>query len=107
MKAFMAMLRHYVAPYRKYLGGSVLMNVLSAILNLFSFALIVPILKILFNIDGKVYSFIPWDTAAVGMKEKLLNNAYWFVTQHIAAHGAGVTLLLLCAFLPLLFHQLF
>ena len=99
MKAFMALLRHYVAPYRKYLGGSVLMNVLSAILNLFSFALIVPILKILFNIDGKVYSFIPWDTAAVGMKEKLLNNAYWFVTQHIAAHGAGVTLLLLCAFL--------
>ena len=99
MKAFMALLRHYVAPYRKYLGGSVLMNVLSAILNLFSFALIVPILKILFNIDGKVYSFIPWDTAAVGMKEKLLNNAYWFVTQHIAAHGAGVTLLLLCVFL--------
>ena len=99
MKAFMALLRHYVAPYRKYLGGSVLMNVLSAILSLFSFALIVPILKILFNIDGKVYSFIPWDAATVGMKEKLLNNAYWFVTQHIAAHGAGVTLLLLCVFL--------
>ncbi len=55
MKEFMAMLRRYVAPYRKYLGGSVLLNILSAVLNIFSFTLIIPILKILFNVDGKVY----------------------------------------------------
>ena len=57
MKEFMAMLRRYVAPYRKYLGGSVLLNILSAVLNIFSFTLIIPILKILFNVDGKVYEF--------------------------------------------------
>ena len=95
MKAFMAMLRHYVAPYRKYLGGSVLLNILSAILNLVSFSLIVPILKILFNIDGKVYAFVPWD-AEMDFGAKLLNNVYWYVSQFMAAHGAAVTLLLLC-----------
>ena len=95
MKAFMAMLRHYVAPYRKYLGGSVLLNILSAILNLVSFSLIVPILKILFNIDGKVYEFVPWD-AEMDFGAKLLNNVYWYVSQFMAVHGASVTLLLLC-----------
>ena len=95
MKAFMAMLRHYVAPYRKYLGGSVLLNILSAVLNLVSFSLIVPILKILFNIDGKVYEFVPWDTE-MDFGAKLLNNVYWYVSQFMAVHGASVTLLLLC-----------
>ena len=95
MKAFMAMLRHYVAPYRKYLGGSVLLNILSAVLNLVSFSLIVPILKILFNIDGKVYEFVPWDSE-MDFGAKLLNNVYWYVSQFMAVHGASVTLLLLC-----------
>ena len=96
MKAFLAMLRHYVAPYRKYLGGSVLLNILSAVLNLVSFSLIIPILKILFSLDDKVYAFIPWDAAGTGFGEKLLNNGYWAVTQFIQAHGASLTLLLLC-----------
>ena len=71
------------------------MNILSAVLNLVSFSLIIPILKILFNIDGKVYEFIPWDTES-GFGEKLLNNAYWYVSQFMQVHGASVTLLLLC-----------
>ena len=96
MKEFMAMLRHYVAPYRKYLGGSVLLNILSAVLNLVSFSLIIPILKILFNLDDKVYAFIPWDSAQAGIGEKLLNNAYWAVSQFMQVHGASLTLLLLC-----------
>ena len=96
MKEFMAMLRHYVAPYRKYLGGSVLLNILSAVLNLVSFSLIIPILKILFNLDDKVYTFIPWDSAQAGIGEKLLNNAYWAVSQFMQVHGASLTLLLLC-----------
>ena len=104
MKEFLAVLRRYVAPYRKYLGGSVVMNILSAVLNLVSFSLIIPILKILFNIDGKVYSFIdgktyefvPWDSADLDFGAKLLNNAYWYVSQFMAVHGASVTLLLLC-----------
>jgi len=92
----MAMLRRYVAPYRKYLGGSVLLNILSAVLNLVSFSLIIPILKILFNLDDKVYAFIPWDSAQAGIGEKLLNNAYWAVSQFMQVHGASLTLLLLC-----------
>ena len=96
MKDFMAMLRRYVAPYRKYLGGSVLLNILSAVLNLVSFSLIIPILKILFNLDDKVYAFIPWDSAQAGIGEKLLNNAYWAVSQFMQVHGASLTLLLLC-----------
>ncbi len=95
MKEFMVMLRHYVAPYRKYLSGSVLLNILSAVLNLVSFSLIIPILKILFNLDETVYQFIPWDAEA-GFGEKLLNNAYWYVSQFMGTHGASVTLLLLC-----------
>ena len=96
MKEFLAVLRRYVAPYRKYLGGSVVMNILSAVLNLVSFSLIIPILKILFNIDGKVYEFVPWDSADLDFGAKLLNNAYWYVSQFMAVHGASVTLLLLC-----------
>ena len=96
MKEFWAVLRRYVAPYRKYLAGSVVMNILSAVLNLVSFSLIIPILKILFNIDGKVYAFIPWDAPDVDFGAKLLGNAYWYVSQFMAVHGAGTTLLLLC-----------
>jgi ATP-binding cassette subfamily B protein/subfamily B ATP-binding cassette protein MsbA len=95
----MALLRRYVAPYRKYLGGSVLLNILSAVLNIFSFTLIIPILKILFNVDGKVYEFIPWETADVSTKAKLLNNGYYYVGQFMGEHGVSVTLLLLCLFL--------
>lgn len=98
MKAFWKMLRHYVAPYGRYLGGSVALNILSAIFNIFSFALIIPILQMLFNINDTVYEFIPWD-ADLNFKEKLINNGYYFVSQYMGVHGASVTLLMLCIFL--------
>ncbi len=98
MKDFWKIIKRYVAPYKKYLGGSVLLNILSAVFNIFSFALIIPILQILFNINDTVYEFIPWDTA-MDFKEKLINNAYFYVTQYMGVHGASVTLLLLCLFL--------
>ena len=75
MKSFWRMLSHYVAPYKKYLCGSVVLNILSAVLNIFSFALIVPILQILFKINDTVYEFIPWDSA-MDFKDILLNNVY-------------------------------
>ena len=78
MKDFISMMRRYVKPYNKNVWGSVLMNVLSAVFNIFSFTLIIPILNILFQLNKKVYTFIPWD-AAMGFKEKLINNAYWYV----------------------------
>jgi len=93
------MLRRYVRPYGKYLGGSVVLSILSAVFNIFSFTLIIPILRILFNVDGGVYRFIPWDAADVSLKEKALNNLYAFVIQYMDLHGAGYTLFALCLFL--------
>lgn len=98
MKAFFNMIRRYLPPYRKYVVGSVLMNVLSALFNIFSFTLVIPILNILFKLDEKVYTFIPWD-ADLGFKEKAINNAYWFVGQYMENHGAVTTLLILAGFM--------
>lgn len=99
MKEFWQMIRRYVAPYRKYLGESVLMNILSAVFNIFSFTLIIPILKILFSLDTTVYSFVAWDNAAFSLKDKLLNNLYYMVSQQILTRGAGTILLILCMIL--------
>ncbi len=102
MKQFWQVLRRYVSPYNGYLAGSVVLNILSAVFNIFSFALIIPVLQILFKINQTVYSFIPWDTAGVGFKDKLTNNAYYWVTQMMESAGASNTLLLLCLFLVVL-----
>ena len=91
-------MKRFVAPYNKYLVGAVLLNMFSAIFNIFSFSLIIPILQILFKINDKVYEFIPWDAAA-DMKDKLTNNLYFYVTQLIDMHGGSVTLLVLGLFL--------
>ena len=95
MKAFWNMLRRYVSPYSKYLGGSVLMNVLSAVFNIFSFALIIPVLRIIFQMDSTVYEFIPWGTG--DLMKTIANNYNWFVSQYNFEHGPVVTLVSLSA----------
>ncbi|MBQ0096552.1 MAG: ABC transporter ATP-binding protein [Bacteroidales bacterium] len=99
MKDLRLLLKRFVKPYGKYLGGSVVLNFLSAIFNIFSFSLLVPILNILFNVDNTVYHFIPWDDPQASVKEKLLNNLYHTVTQTIDSYGASTTLLWLGVFL--------
>ena len=99
MKAFWKMLREYVAPYRKYMWWSVLLNILSVIFNLFSFSMIMPILKMLFNMDGKQYSLIPWDQVSLLDTQSMINNLYYYVAQFTGSHGASKTLLFLCLFL--------
>ncbi len=91
------MLRQYVAPYRKYLGGSVLLNLLSVIFNVFSFSMIMPILNMLFSLDDEVYTFIPWES--VHSSKELINNLYYYVAEFTGSYGASRTLLLLCLFL--------
>ena len=91
-------MKRFVAPYKRYLVGAVFMNVFSAIFNIFSFTLIIPILQILFKINDKVYEFIPWD-ADMDIKEKATNNLYFYVTQLIEQYGGSVTLLVLGLFL--------
>lgn len=102
MKQFWRVLRKYVYPYRGYLAGSVILNMLSAVLNIFSFSLIIPILQILFGMDTGQYSFIPWESTDYGFKEILINNLYYGVTVLIADKGASVTLLLLCLVLGIM-----
>ena len=88
-----------MAPYKKYLGWSVVLNILSVIFNLFSFSMIMPILKMLFNTDGKEYALIPWDQVKAFDSQALINNLYYYVGQFTGSHGASRTLLLLCLFL--------
>ena len=99
MNEFLRMMRQYVAPYKAYLFGGLLFNVLSAVLNVFSFVSIIPMLQLLFGIDKQEYHFIPWDTAEVGIKDILINNLYFYTTQLMSEWGASATLLAIGAFL--------
>ena len=97
MKELFAFLRRFVRPYRRNLVGSVVFNLLSAILNVFSFALIVPILRILFKINTEVYEFIPLADAQ-GIKEivkALKNDFFCKVSDFVAVYGESRTLLIL------------
>ena len=101
MKEFRKVLGRYVSPYKKYLGGSVVLNILSAVFNIFSFAIIIPMLRILFQMNDKVYVYIPLDRS-LSFKElgdAVTNNAYWQVQDWMATVGPTATLLILCAFL--------
>ena len=102
MKDFWSIVKRYVSPYKGYLGGSVVLNMLSAIFNVFSFSLLIPILQILFNINEMHYEFIPWDSADAGLKDIAVNNLYFYVTGMMDKWGAGNVLLLLCLSLSLL-----
>ncbi len=93
MKAFWIVLKRFAAPYKKYLAGSIVLNLLSAVFNIFSFALLIPILNILFKMDTNTYEFMPWDGAPD--KEQLMNNFDYYVSQLIDKWGGSTTLLVL------------
>ena len=98
MKEFFQMMRRFVSPYKKYLGWAVLLNLLSAVFNIFSFTLLIPILQILFKIDQRTYSFIPCNSD-MGIKEVAINNFYYSVSQMIESYGSSNSLLFLGLFL--------
>ena len=94
MKEFWQILKRYVKPYRGYLGGSVILNILSGLFNVFSFSLLIPILQILFNVGENSYEFIPWHQ---GMPfNEITNNVYWYISQYVDAWGPARVLLILC-----------
>lgn len=93
MKDFWKVLKRFAAPYKKYLGGSLILNLLSAIFNIFSFALLIPILNILFKLDQTVYEFMPW--SGMPSKEQIINNFYYGVSVMIDKFGGSTALLLL------------
>ncbi len=103
MKGFLNMMRRHIAPFKKYLWGSVVLNILSAVFNIFSFAMIVPMLRILFRMTNKTYVFTPWgEVWSKPLKEignSLMQNVYHILETNIAQHGEIKVLLVLCLFL--------
>ena len=99
MKEFLQILRRFIPPYKKYLAMTVVFNILSAVLNIFSFAALIPILQILFRTEGTgtATQLMPWSLN--NLKEVLANNADYYVTQLIGNVGATTTLLLIGLFL--------
>lgn len=105
MKDFLRVLRRFVPPYKKYMVWNVIFNFLSAILNLFSFALIIPILNILFKINDETYTYMDWAFNPMSLEswkvlpEVLKNNFFWFVSNMIETQGGSFTLVVLGLFL--------
>lgn len=99
MKEFLKVLRRFVPPYKKYLLLSIFFNVSSAVLNIFSFAALIPILQILFQTGDAeaVTSVMAWDWGNV--QEVLMNNLNYYVNGLIADYGPTTTLLLIGLFL--------
>ena len=93
MKEFLQVLRRFLPPYNKYLALSILFNILSAILNIFSFMTLIPLLQILFKTEDahRATAMMPWALN----KEVLSNNADYLVQQVIAEFGSSTTLLLI------------
>ena len=110
MKDIFMLIRRFIAPYYKgYLSLAVLFNILSALLNLVAFALVMPILNILFQIEERVTTYIPFSsldlTTQAGwsqMKEVVTNNFGYFVSQLIETEGASYTLIILGVYLVLM-----
>lgn len=99
MKEFIQMMRRFVSPYKKYIGWAILLNILSAVFNVFSFTILIPILNILFKTgaNDKVYHYMEWGSDSV--KDVAINNFYYYVTQLIAVHGPVMTLVFMGIFL--------
>jgi ABC transporter, ATP-binding protein, msbA family len=110
MKDIFMLIRRFIAPYYKgYLSLAVLFNILSALLNLVAFALVMPILNILFQIEERVTTYIPFSsldlTTQTGwsqMKEVVTNNFGYFVSRLIETEGASYTLIILGIYLVLM-----
>lgn len=89
----------YLSPYKRYVVGALGFNLLSAILNVFSFLSIMPMLNILFKIDTTEYVYIAWGSEGYGFKDVLVNNMYYYTQQLINVYGPSQTLLMLGGFL--------
>ena len=99
MREFLRIWQRFVFTYKKFVGLSIFFNILSALLNIFSFAALVPILQILFKTGdhAEVTSLMAWEDGSV--KDVLVNNAYYYINQYIAEVGPTTTLLLIGIFL--------
>lgn len=99
MNEFIKVLRRFVPPYKKYLVMSIIFNILSALLNVFSFATLIPILQILFKVDSGTSTThaIPWNSInSLDSLEKVVSNNFDYYTQiYITSWGPTTTLLII------------
>ena len=101
MKEFLQVLKRFVPPYKRYLGLSILFNILSAVLNIFSFAALIPILQILFQVDGGIRAndYMTWNGDWGTLKEVATNNMYYYIQEFIVEYSASTALLVIGLFL--------
>jgi ABC-type multidrug transport system, ATPase and permease components len=99
MKGIIHILKRFLPPYKKYVFLTFIFNILTAILNVFSLATIIPILQVLFKINQKTFEFIPWNGTDYSFIDILLNNVNWYITQLIEVYGSSFTLMMLAVVL--------
>lgn len=99
MKEFFQLMRRFVSPYKKYIGWAILLNILSAVFNVFSFTFLIPILSILFKTEANdvVYRYMEWGSGDFADVAK--NNFYYYINQMIVDNGPATALLFLGLFL--------
>lgn len=97
MKEFFKILRRFVPPYKKYLILNIFFNILAAFLTLFSFALIIPILEMLFQVKEAHYEYMALGSGT--LKDVVVNNFYYYVQEAIADLGQSNTLAILAVML--------
>lgn len=95
MNDFISLIKRFVPPYKRQVVLNIFFNILSAFLNVFSFALIVPILQILFKVNDKVYEYMPMDSSSIFNFKILENNVYYYLSQTMDTHSAAAVLLIL------------
>ena len=98
MKEFLKVLRRFAWPYKGYIIGAIIGNLLSAVMNVFSFMSIMPMLNMLFGMDTSAYEFMAWDGDG-SLKDIAINNLYYYTTRLIGDYGHETTLLLIGLFL--------
>lgn len=99
MKGIIRIIKRFLPPYKKHIFLTFLFNIITALLNVISFSVIIPILNILFNAGKVSYSFIPWDTPDMSTMDLAKNNAYWYFSHLIDMYGSSTTLLILAGWL--------
>lgn len=102
MNGVITIAKRFLPPYKNYIILNLLFNVMNALLNVFSFALIIPILQILFQTNPQSYDFIQWNTPGISLLDIAKNNGYWYIGDIINTYGAGYTLFILSVVLILM-----
>lgn len=100
MNEFLQILKRFVPPYKKYLALNIFFNILAAFLTLFSFAIIIPILEMLFKVREASYEYM--SVGAASLKDVAVNNFYYYTQEAIENCGPTVTLAMLAILLVIM-----